>query len=194
MTTATAVARKVTLSGLLIAFMAAPPVTAQQSPRDAAATVPDNIAPHPAPEQPLPFSHKTHLASALTCQTCHANPDPGTQMTFPATESCMSCRSTIAKDKAAIMTLQDFSLAGVRIPWVRVYAITPGVTWSHRAHLDAGTQCETCHGDVSQFDAMAEVKAIRAMASCISCHQAHEAPAECVTCHAWPTDRILGFE
>lgn len=115
-------------------------------------------------------------------------------MTFPDTEICMSCHSTIAADKPAIMDLQDFFVSGLQIPWVRVYAITPGVTWNHRAHLDAGTQCETCHGDISQTETVAETKAILAMATCISCHQARDAPAECVSCHAWPTDQDLGLE
>ncbi len=189
-----AICRKTMLCTLLLAFMPATSVTAQQSPAGAVPTVPDNVAPHPAPAQPLPFSHKTHLASGLACQTCHINPDPGTQMTFPATESCMSCHSTIAKDKPAIMSLHAFWESDQQIPWVRVYAITPGVSWSHRAHLDAGTQCETCHGDLSQIETVAETKAILAMATCISCHQAREAPAECVTCHAWPSDQVLGFE
>lgn len=92
------------------------------------------------------------------------------------------------------MTVRDFSVVGMEIPWVRVYAITPGVTWSHRAHLDAGTQCETCHGDISQTETVAETKAILAMATCISCHQAREAQADCVTCHAWPTDQVLGLD
>jgi len=187
--------RKTMLCTLLLAFMAAMmPANAQESSAGAVPAVPDNIAPHPAPDQPLPFSHELHLASGLVCQTCHINPDPGTLMTYPATETCMSCHSMIAKDKPAIMRLREFSASGRQIPWVRVYTITPGVSWSHRAHLDAGTRCETCHGDVSQIEYMAETKAILAMATCISCHQARAAPAECVTCHAWPTDQLLGFE
>jgi len=130
----------------------------------------------------------------LLCQICHVNPDPGIQMTFPATQSCMTCHSTIAKDKPAIMTVRDFSVVEMEIPWVRVYEITAGVTWSHRAHLDAGARCETCHGDMTQTEVVAESKAILAMASCISCHRAHGAPAECVTCHAWPTDHLLGLD
>jgi len=179
---------------LLVVFTTSMLVTAQESSSDDLSVVPDNIAPHAAPAQPLPFSHKTHIASGLPCQMCHVNPDPGTQMTFPATDTCMSCHRTIAKDKPAIMTVRDFSVVGMEIPWVRVYAITPGVTWSHRAHLDAGTQCETCHGDISQTETVAETKAILAMATCISCHQAREAQADCVTCHAWPTDQVLGLD
>ena len=181
------------LCPLLFAVMTVTPASAEQSSSTVPA-VPDNIAAHPAPVQPLPFSHKTHLASGLVCLTCHVNPDPGTRMTFPATATCLSCHTTIATDKPAIMSLTAFSESGEKIPWRRVYAITPGVTWSHRAHLDAGTQCETCHGDVSTMETMAETKAIVAMATCISCHRAREAPTQCVTCHAWPSDQVLGFE
>ena len=115
-------------------------------------------------------------------------------MTFPATATCMMCHLAIATDKEAIQSLQAFAGSEQEIPWVRVYAVTPGVTWSHRAHLDSGTQCETCHGDISQVDAISETKAIRAMATCISCHEARGAKNECVTCHAWPTDQFLGIE
>ncbi len=169
-------------------------VAAIQSAADVSPAVPNNIAPHPAPTQPLPFSHKAHLATGLACETCHIGPDPGIQMTFPATAICMSCHRTVATDKPAIVDLHVFSRSGQQIPWVRVYAITPGVSWSHRAHLDAGAQCETCHGDIKQSEAVAESKAIRAMATCISCHQARGAAADCVTCHAWPSDKDLGFE
>ncbi len=45
--------------------------------------VPDNPSPHPAAEQPIPYSHKQHLAFGLKCQECHTNPEPGKLMTFP---------------------------------------------------------------------------------------------------------------
>ncbi len=189
-----AICRRILRRMLLFGFLATLPVTASQSQAVVTPTVPDNIAPHPAPVQPLPFSHKTHLSAGLACRTCHIGPDPGIQMTFPATEICMSCHRTVAADTPAIMKLQGFWKSGQDIPWVRVYAITPGVSWSHRAHLDAGTQCETCHGAMSQIEVVSETKAIRSMATCISCHLATASSTECATCHAWPTDEVLGFE
>ena len=178
----------------LLAFSFIASGIAQQTVADEKPAVPENVAPHTAPTQPLPYSHKTHLASGLVCQTCHTNPDPGSLMTYPATEMCMSCHLAVATDNTAIARLHAFAESGQEIPWVRVYAITPGVTWSHRAHLDSGTQCETCHGDISQAEAVSESKAILAMASCISCHESHGAVAECVTCHAWPSDQFLGIK
>jgi len=181
----------ISLCSLLFAFAIAAPSASGQS---APALVAKNVAPHPPPEQPLPFSHKQHLELGVICNTCHVNPEPGSQMTFPATDTCMMCHAALATEKASIMKLQTYADAGTDIPWVRVYAVTPGVTWTHRAHLDAGLQCETCHGDVSQVDAIAETSAILAMGTCINCHQAHEAPQACVTCHAWPSDHLLGLE
>ena len=172
--------------------MASMPVAAQTS--AAVLDVPDSVSPVPVPEQPLPFSHKKHLAFGPDCRTCHTNPDPGAQMTLPMTETCMSCHSTVATDKPAIISLKAFFDSGQPIPWVRVYQVTPGVNWSHRTHLDAGAQCETCHGDVAQFDEMAERKSVDTMASCIGCHQKHGTAAQCATCHTWPSDKDLGIE
>lgn len=179
---------------LLLALIGAAQVQAQQTSGKGSPAVSDNIAPHPAPVQPLPFSHKTHLTAGLPCQNCHMNAGTGEQMGFPTTDTCMMCHRAIATDKPAIKQLSEYAATGQPIPWVRVYAIAPGITWSHRVHLDADMQCATCHGDVRQADVIAETKSTRAMATCISCHQAHDAAAECVTCHAWPTDRLLGIE
>ncbi len=189
-----AIFAKAMLRTFCVVLMTTLPAAAQQSPADTAYAVPDNVAPHAAPVQPLPMNHKTHLRSGLVCLNCHVSPDPGTLMTFPSTETCMMCHRTIATEKPSVMSLLEYSETGQPIPWVRVYEITAGVTWSHKAHVNAGTQCETCHGDMSQTEAVAETKAIRAMATCISCHEERNVPADCVTCHAWPTDQDLGFE
>jgi hypothetical protein len=149
----------------------------------------DNFAPHPAPDQPIPYSHKTHLALGLQCQLCHSNPAPGNQMTFAGTGVCMTCHVTVAKDKPSIMKLADLNKSGQPIPWVRVYQVTAGVTWGHGKHLKAGIQCAVCHGDVSQLDAMAQTTSVTSMGSCISCHQAKKASTSCTTCHAWPAEQ-----
>ena len=137
----------VAVAVLLLAGFAARAQQAQQRAQPAGQEIRDNIAPHPAPEQPIPFSHKLHIAQGLRCQTCHTNPDPGSEMTFPATSTCMMCHTSVAKDRPAIMKLADFEKSNQAIPWVRVYQVTPGVTWTHRAHLQAGMRCTMCHGD-----------------------------------------------
>jgi hypothetical protein len=170
----------------LCAFFAWPFAFTSAQTQEAKQEVPDNVAPHPAPEQPIPYSHKTHLALGLSCQNCHTNPDPGVLMTFPITSKCMQCHVNVDKDKPPIQKLAEFYKSKQPIPWLRVYQLTPGVNWSHRRHLQAGMQCAMCHGDVSQFDTMAETTAVTSMASCIGCHHANNAPTACKTCHSWP--------
>jgi hypothetical protein len=145
--------------------------------------VPDNPSPHPAPEQPIPYSHKQHLAFGLQCKECHTNPEPGKLMTFPDTAKCMQCHVTIAKDKPSIQKIAEYAASKKEIPWVRVYKVLPGVAWTHRAHLDAGVKCETCHGDVAQLSAMSEVTSVTTMYSCLSCHEMNHAKTACETCH-----------
>jgi hypothetical protein len=149
--------------------------------------VPDNPSPHPAPEQPIPYSHKQHLAFGLKCQECHTNPEPGRLMTFPETAKCMQCHVTISKDKPSIQKIAQYAASNQQIPWVRVYKVIPGVTWTHRAHLSAGVKCETCHGDVSRISAMSEVTSVVTMYSCLSCHEMSHAKTTCETCHARPS-------
>lgn len=154
--------------------------------------VPLAVAAVPAPTQPLPYSHKTHVGDlGLDCRSCHTGGDgpgnaSGAMMTFPGTGTCMGCHTDIATDRPSIIRLREYHEAKQPIPWRRVYTIAKGVTWSHRTHLQAGAQCETCHGEVRALEVMAQTTVVAAMASCISCHQATGAGTECLTCHAWP--------
>src|SRR6266446_123149 len=124
--------------------------------------VPDNPSPHPAPEQPIPYSHKQHLAFSLPCAQCH---------------------TTIAKDKPAIQKLATYASSKEPIPWVRVYKVLPGIAWTHRAHLAAGVKCETCHGAVAEMATMSEVTSVTTMYGCLNCHEINHAKASCDTCH-----------
>src|SRR5258705_4656934 len=100
-------AAALTAISLVAAFVLALSIRAQQpaaSP-DTKQIVPANIAEHQPPVQPIPHSHKTHLALGLECKTCHTNPEPGKLMTYPATTTCMSCHASVAKSKPAIQKL-----------------------------------------------------------------------------------------
>ncbi|MBZ5661758.1 MAG: cytochrome c3 family protein [Acidobacteriia bacterium] len=171
-------------------LLAALPLRAQQSTATAGAEkqVPDNPAAHMPPAQPLPYSHQTHLALGLECSMCHTNPEPGNLMTFPATSVCMGCHTTVATNKPSIQKLATFAKSGQPIPWVRVYAVTKGVNWTHRKHLDAGVKCETCHGQVADMATMSQTTSVTSMGVCISCHKLNNAPTVCQTCHSWPAN------
>jgi len=95
----------------------------------------------------------------------------------------MQCHVSVAKDKPSILKLAEYAKSKQTISWVRVYKVLPGVNWNHRAHLDAGMKCETCHGQVREMDNMSEVTSVTAMAVCLSCHELNHAKTACDTCH-----------
>lgn len=160
--------------------------------QDFSQDVHDTPVPLPAPEQPLPYSHKAHLALGLECTLCHTNPDRGRMMTFPDTATCMKCHSTFGKNRPSIQKLEAYAKSKTAVPWVRVYTVLPGVAWSHRRHLDAGMKCEMCHGDVSQMRVMTNVKSVTTMVGCLDCHTLHNAKTICTTCHsAWAPDMAV---
>jgi hypothetical protein len=133
-------------------------------------------------EQPLPFSHKQHSTLGLKCQECHANAGGGEHMGFPATNKCMSCHVLIQKDKPDIKKLAEYAKSKEPIPWKRVYRLPDYVFFSHGTHLTAGAKCETCHGVVTEQAVIVKTTG-KFMPGCVSCHQQHNASADCGTCH-----------
>jgi hypothetical protein len=137
----------------------------------------------PAPEQPLPFSHKLHVAQGLECKGCHAMPDPGDFATLPKTAFCMGCHSTVKKDSPHIQKLAGFHAESKRVPWAPVYRIPEWVSFSHKKHTSVeGVTCETCHGPVKEREVMRRERDI-SMAACMDCHRARQASNNCLLCH-----------
>ncbi|MDZ7638541.1 MAG: cytochrome c3 family protein [Bryobacterales bacterium] len=134
-------------------------------------------------QQPLPYSHKAHIALGLQCKSCHSNPDPGELMRFPAESFCMGCHRTVKADSPHIQKLAAAAKEKKPLPWVRVYKIPDYVYFSHRVHTQAGATCETCHGPVSQREVITK-EVEHTMQSCMACHGAHNAPNDCDSCHA----------
>jgi hypothetical protein len=133
--------------------------------------------------QPVPYSHKVHLALGLECKNCHKNPDPGEVMGIPQTPVCMGCHSTVKKDSPAIQKLAGFHESKKPVPWVRVYQVPGYVFFNHRAHLAAkGVTCQTCHGPVAERDVLTKEKDI-SMGACMDCHQKNNASNSCTFCH-----------
>jgi hypothetical protein len=137
---------------------------------------------HGQQPQPLPYSHKTHLALGLQCDSCHANADPGEFMGFPAESFCMGCHQAIKADSPHIERLAAAARDQKPIPWVRVYQLAPYVYFSHRVHTAAGATCETCHGPVRERDVMTR-EVVHDMKTCMACHAATKARNDCAACH-----------
>lgn len=163
---------KLILPGLCVALWA------QQTPPPA-----KQFKPKPPPEQPLPFSHKTHAAAALGCTDCHTIKAPGDHAGIPAEAVCMGCHMSIRKDSAAIQRLAAFARDKQRVPWVRVYRLPKTVYFSHEVHFrQAKVDCGVCHGPVAERDAIGLEKSIF-MSECMACHDRYKASNKCDLCH-----------
>ena len=136
----------------------------------------------PGPEQPIAYSHKTHLSMGLKCKDCHENKDPGEIMGIPVTAKCMTCHQSIRKDSPQIAKLAEFHAAKRNVPWQRIYQLPGYVFFSHRTHLEKGTECKACHGEVAQRDKMFKEVGI-AMGDCMECHRQNKVSNDCTYCH-----------
>ncbi|MEO7189956.1 MAG: cytochrome c3 family protein [Vicinamibacterales bacterium] len=140
--------------------------------------------PPPAPVQPLPYSHRQHLALPdVECKRCHVNPGAGKLMTYPATSTCMSCHDKIPADRPSLQKLATFATSDKPIPWVRVYQLPEDVYWKHASHLAAEVKCTECHGPVPERDVIQQETNIVTMKGCMSCHEKRQVYTDCGDCH-----------
>ena len=138
----------------------------------------------PAPVQPLPYSHRVHVALGLQCRGCHVNPEAGKLMTFPPTALCMSCHATVGADRPTIVRLASFAAEGKPVPWVRVYQVPDYVHWQHGTHVEAGVTCAECHGPVAERDVIGVETNVVRMLGCVTCHDKRQVLGDCGFCHA----------
>ncbi len=68
------------------------------------------------------------------------------------------------------------------IQWNRVYTLPDFVRFTHRPHIHAGIECQSCHGPVQTMDRVVPVHEIN-MGFCVDCHTAKKATLDCVGCH-----------
>ena len=134
------------------------------------------------PKQPVPYSHKQHLAMGLACKNCHTNPDPGETMGIPQVKVCMGCHTSVKTDSPHIQKLAKHAADQTEPPWVRVYRIPSYVFFSHKANGETGAKCEACHGPVATREALWRETNI-SMGACMDCHRQNKASNDCTYCH-----------
>ena len=135
------------------------------------------------PTQPLPFSHKAHAGDLkLACKMCHRSPDPGEMMGTVAPGVCMQCHSAIRTESPAIQKLAAAARQNREIDWTRVYSIPAFVAFSHRIHLEGGSTCQDCHGNIAARDVLYRERDI-SMRGCMDCHRAKKISNNCRFCH-----------
>jgi hypothetical protein len=97
----------------------------------------------------------------------------------------------VKAESPQLQLVRESYATGQPIPWVHIHKLPDYVYFNHRAHLNAGVSCVTCHGRVDQMAEVHQVKPL-SMAWCLECHRnpAPEIrPRELITKLDWVPDR-----
>lgn len=133
--------------------------------------------------QPIAFSHQHHAGEyGIDCQFCHVYARRGPVAGIPSVQRCVGCHRTIVNDRPEIQTLLEYWENEEPIPWVRMHDLPDYVRFTHKAHVRAGVDCASCHGDVQQMDIAQQVEPLT-MGWCLDCHKARQATRDCLACH-----------
>ena len=124
-----------------------------------------------APDQPVPFSHKHHVADdGIDCRYCHTSVETSAFAGLPPTETCMSCHSLLWTDAEMLEPLRASYRTGKSLEWTRVHDLPDFVYFNHSIHVKKGIGCSTCHGRVDQMPLMYKVNTLY-MQWCVDCHR-----------------------
>src|SRR5947199_9655550 len=71
-------------------------------------------------EQPIPFSHKHHVAGlGIDCRYCHTSVEESSFAGIPPTETCMNCHREIWKDSPMLEAVRESYRSGRPLEWIR---------------------------------------------------------------------------
>jgi c(7)-type cytochrome triheme protein len=121
----------------------------------------------------------------IDCLFCHADAVRSPAAGMPSVQKCMGCHKVIAANTQPIQTLTSYWEQQKPIPWKRVYQLPRFVYFSHEVHINAGLNCERCHGDVAHMNEAQKVVEMD-MGWCLKCHNQQSNARQlrdCVVCH-----------
>lgn len=140
------------------------------------------------PEQPIAFSHITHVQdNKMECQYCHWTVDKSSFAAIPEVETCIGCHNMLVpgrteEQKKEIAKLKEYWANGEQIPWEKVHVMPDYVRFNHKRHVKAGVGCQECHGQVPAMEVVERVSSMK-MGWCIDCHRVQGSSIDCYTCH-----------
>ncbi|HEV8638617.1 MAG TPA: cytochrome c3 family protein [Chloroflexota bacterium] len=135
------------------------------------------------PAEPLLFDHSIHTRVAgIECVFCHRSAAKGFSAGYPDVEQCMFCHSVVGAGQPEIEKVRTAWINQQPITWERIHRLPDHVHFVHEAHIKAGFDCATCHGDVRQMSQVVQARRLN-MGDCVDCHRQYNAPTECVACH-----------
>ena len=142
-----------------------------------------------APDQPIAFPHDLHAGGAnqIPCMYCHSSADRSVDAGIPAVQVCAGCHMPggtplVRADRPGVKQLVTYWQNKQAIPWVRIYDLPDHVHFPHSRHINAGLECQECHGPVETMAKVEKVASLR-MGWCLQCHQQRNARVDCAVCH-----------
>ncbi len=150
------------------------------------------------PLQPIQFSHKHHAGLyQIDCQYCHSGTDRSPSAGVPSVELCMGCHTQFPAsydELEGIRTLKSHWERQEPIEWIQIYRLPEHVQFRHNRHVQAGVDCQRCHGAIEEMDKVYLTpdtiwwpwllpSSKPEMGWCIDCHRAEGASQDCYTCH-----------
>lgn len=141
--------------------------------------------PGTSPVQPIDFSHRIHAGdNQIPCLYCHIQARRSISAGVPSVNKCMGCHAEVATDRPQIRLLAKYWESKQPIPWIKVHDLPDFVHFTHKRHVAAGIECQTCHGPVETMDVVSREAPLK-MGLCLNCHRDHEVQhgTDCWTCH-----------
>lgn len=145
-------------------------------------------------EQPVPFSHKHHVAQlGIDCRYCHTSVEKSANAGFPPTKTCMNCHQQMWNSADLLEPVRESYRTGEPIAWTKVHNVPDYTYFNHSIHVNKGVGCKTCHGPIDDMNLVYQSKTLL-MEWCLDCHRAPEKylrPKEEVYNMTWkPEDKI----
>jgi hypothetical protein len=124
-----------------------------------------------AREQPVPFSHKHHVADdGIDCRYCHTSVEKSSFAGLPSTQVCMSCHSQLWVNSPMLEPVRASYQSDKSLAWTRVNALPDFAYFDHSIHINKGVGCTTCHGPVGEMPLTWRANTLY-MRWCIDCHK-----------------------
>lgn len=142
------------------------------------------------PQQPVFYRHDVHAGQyRIPCLYCHNNAANSWTAMIPTVSTCIGCHNIItAADSAGnpnpeIARLKAYADSARVIPWVRVFKIAEHAHFPHMRHVNAGLQCQECHGNIQQMPRVFAANDVNQMGWCTNCHMRRGITRDCTVCH-----------
>lgn len=139
-------------------------------------------------EQPIAFPHDLHAGgNATPCMFCHYSADRSQDAGIPPVQVCAGCHAPAGallfrQDSPELAKLIQYWNEQRPIPWNRIYKLADHAHFPHMRHVNAGVECQECHGPVETMQEIVQWPSLR-MGWCIDCHRQREVRIDCAVCH-----------